>query len=244
MERVRAGLGIVAPASRRVAQAQAQARCPRAERAWRWVNPVAAPALIWHRRRSAAIPELHMNRIALLTLALAAATASTAALAQSTAAQPMPAQPAAQDAGAHQFHRDHAARGARHGMSRHGRGMEGLARLDANGDGRIARAEIDGKGRMSERLGKDFAAIDANHDGYIVRSELRAYGERMRPQRMAKMQQAFDQRFTGADLNRDGKLSKTEVAEKMPRLAKRFAWMDDNRDGFLSRSELQPVRRR
>jgi Ca2+-binding EF-hand superfamily protein len=66
----------------------------------------------------------------------------------------------------------------------------------------------------------------------------------MRPQRMAKMQQAFDQRFTGADLNRDGKLSKTEVAEKMPRLAKRFAWMDDNRDGFLSRSELQPPRRR
>ena len=53
-----------------------------------------------------------------------------------------------------------------------------------------------------------------------------------------------DQRFTGADLNRDGKLSKAEVAEKMPMLAKRFAWMDDNRDGFLSRKELQPQRRR
>lgn len=182
-----------------------------------------------------------MNRIALLTLALAAATASTAALAQSTAVQP-----AAQDAGAHPFHRGQAGhQGARRdGMRRHGRGMEGLARLDANGDGRIARAEITGKGRMSERLGKDFAAIDANHDGYVVRSELHAYGERMRPQRMAKMQQAFDQRYTGADLNRDGKLSKTEVAEKMPRMARRFAWMDDNRDGFLSRSELQPMRRR
>jgi Ca2+-binding EF-hand superfamily protein len=58
------------------------------------------------------------------------------------------------------------------------------------------------------------------------------------------MQQKFEQRFAAADLNRDGKLSRTEVAEKMPRMEKRFAWMDDNRDGFLSRSELHPAPRR
>jgi Ca2+-binding EF-hand superfamily protein len=63
----------------------------------------------------------------------------------------------------------------------------------------------------------------------------------MRPQRMAKMQQKFEQRFAAADLNRDGKLSRTEASEKMPRLQQRFAWLDDNRDGFLSRSELQPA---
>lgn len=156
-----------------------------------------------------------MKRIALLTLALAAATVSTAAFADG---------------------RSH------HGGFRHARGgMEGIARLDADGDGRISRAELDAKGRMGQFLAKDFAAIDANRDGYIVRSELRAYHERMRPQREAKMRQKFEERFAAADLNRDGKLSRTEVAEKMPRMAKRFAWMDDNRDGFLSRSEMAPA---
>jgi Ca2+-binding EF-hand superfamily protein len=150
-----------------------------------------------------------MNRLSLLVLALAATTASSAALAQ---------------------HPDHGA-------------TRGIARLDANADGRIARAEIArveaaGHGRFAERLGKDFAAIDANRDGFIVRTELQAWHERMKPQRKAKMQQRFDQRFVAAD--RDGKLGKAEVAEKMPRLQQRFAWMDDNRDGFLSRAELRP----
>ncbi len=187
-----------------------------------------------------------MNRIALLTLAVAAAMASTAALAQAAAPAAAPAPHAMH--GDRAMHGDHAGmhrgksdRGARHGR---GRGMQGLARLDANNDGRIARTELAGHGRMAERLGKDFAAIDANRDGYIVRAELRSWHERMRPQRMAARQKMFDQRFAAADLNRDGKLSRTEVAEKMPKLAARFAWMDDNRDGFLGRNELQPRRRR
>ena len=45
-----------------------------------------------------------------------------------------------------------------------------------------------------------------------------------------------------SDLNRDGKLGRAEVSEKMPRLADRFAWLDDNRDGFLTRAELQEGR--
>jgi Ca2+-binding EF-hand superfamily protein len=86
----------------------------------------------------------------------------------------------------------------------------------------------------------DFATIDANRDGFIVRSELRAYHERTRPQRAAERTARFDAKFREADLNRDGKLGRVEVQEKMPRLADRFAWMDDNHDGFLSRAELQP----
>ena len=154
-----------------------------------------------------------MNRLSLLVLALAATAASGAALAQ------------------------HPGHGPTRGHDR------GIARLDANADGRIARAEITGHGRFAERLGKDFAAIDANRDGFIVRTELQAWHERMKPQRMAKMQQRFDQRFAAADTNRDGKLGKAEVAEKMPHLQKSFAWMDDNRDGFLSRAELRPRHR-
>jgi Ca2+-binding EF-hand superfamily protein len=151
-----------------------------------------------------------MNRIALLVLAVAATTASTAALAQ--------------------MHRHHAG--------------SGISRLDANHDGRIARSEIPatkaGHGKYAAMFAKDFAAIDANHDGYVVRTELQSWHQRMKPQRMAKMKQRFEQRYASADLDRDGKLSKSEVAQKMPRLEQHFAWMDDNRDGFLSRTELHP----
>jgi Ca2+-binding EF-hand superfamily protein len=51
--------------------------------------------------------------------------------------------------------------------------------------------------------------------------------------------QHMEERFNAADINRDGKLGRVEVDEKLPRLKDRFAWLDENRDGFLSRAELQ-----
>lgn len=152
----------------------------------------------------------------------------------------------------------------------HKRGMHGgIERMDTDNDGRVSRAEFDaakaarearmaqfadkhpekaarwaGRRKDGARHGLDFVAVDANRDGYIVRSEVRGWHERMRPQREAEFAQRRAERFEEADINRDGKLSKLEVGEKMPRLAKSFAWMDEDRDGFLSRSELQPPRRR
>jgi Ca2+-binding EF-hand superfamily protein len=129
----------------------------------------------------------------------------------------------------------------------HGRGHFDPARLDANGDGRLSRDEVaaapagrDGKNRLLE----NFEAIDANRDGHLTRAELRAWHERQRPQREARMRERFEQRFVEADLNRDGRLSRVEVDEKMPWLSQRFAWLDDNGDGFLSREELRPQRSR
>ena len=110
----------------------------------------------------------------------------------------------------------------------------GIARLDADGDGRISKAELGDRGAMA----KDFAAIDSNRDGYIVRSEVNAWEAKQRPIREQAREAKFAATFAAADLNGDGKLSKVEASEKMPRMAKRFAWMDDNRDGFLSRAEL------
>ena len=145
------------------------------------------------------------------------------------------------------------AEGARAHRGMHG----GIERFDTDQDGRISRAEFD-KARAerdarmaqhpdrAEHAGKkqhaplDFDALDANRDGYIVRSEVAAYHERMRPQREAERKARFDAKFRAADLNRDGKLGRVEVQEKMPRLADRFTWMDENHDGFLSRAELQP----
>ena len=84
-----------------------------------------------------------MNRIALIVLALAAATASSTALAQ--------------DHG-----RDGHQQGKHHQGKHQGRHHRGIASLDANADGRISRAELADKGRRAGRLDKHFDAIDAN----------------------------------------------------------------------------------
>lgn len=126
----------------------------------------------------------------------------------------------------------------KHGRGHRGRG--GIARLDADHDGRLSRQEVAGKARLEQR----FAAIDASRDGYVVRAELRGWHERMRPQREAERARRFGEKFSAADSNRDGRLSRMEVAAGMPRLEQRFAWMDENRDGFLDRAELEPRRRR
>jgi len=153
--------------------------------------------------------------------------------------------------------------GTRHG--RHGGGMhDGMQRMDKDGDGRISRAEFDaGKAAREARMAKfaakhgdtsradgkprhgfDFDAVDADNDGYVVRSEVRAWHERMRPQMQAAFAERMAERFAAADINKDGKLSRLEVGEKLPRLEKSFAWMDEDRDGFLDREELKPQRHR
>ncbi|MFE0500746.1 EF-hand domain-containing protein [Lysobacter soli] len=125
------------------------------------------------------------------------------------------------------------------GHGRHGGGMDRIVKADADGDGRISRTEA-GSLRF---IGEKFAEIDTNRDGYIVRSELTRYHERMRPQHEAERAKRAEERFAAADLNKDGKLSRVEVSEKMPRLEKSFAFMDEDRDGFLTRADLAPPKR-
>lgn len=111
-----------------------------------------------------------------------------------------------------------------------------MIKLDSDKDGRLSRAELAGSATFAAK----FAEMDRDRDGYLVRGELRSYQQRMRPQRQAEHAKRAEARFASADLNRDGKLSKVEVSEKMPHLGSGFAWMDENRDGFLSRNELRP----
>ena len=206
-----------------------------------------------------------MNRIALLTLALAAAATSAVAIAQQPTSSARThhasmdanhdgvidrAEAATNPRFAARFDQRDRNRDGRLGADErphwggHGghHGNRDMARMDANGDGRIARDEIPGHGQHQEKLAAKFAEIDGNHDGYLVRSELTAYHARMRPQREAEHARRFDAHFVTADLNRDGKLSRVEVSEKMPQMTKGFAWMDENHDGFLSREELRPKR--
>lgn len=111
--------------------------------------------------------------------------------------------------------------------------MIGAIRLDADGDGRVSRAEA-----ADSRLAERFEAMDRNRDGYLVASELRDAGRQRRQQRSAQRQQQAQAQFAAADVDRDGKLSRAEVETAMPEMAKAFAFLDEDRDGFLLPADL------
>lgn len=123
----------------------------------------------------------------------------------------------------------------------HGRGgdMVRVIRMDADGDGRISTIEA-ASSRWSER----FAVIDRNGDGYLVRSELAAAAEQRRSEFAAKRAQRFEAKFTEADGDRDGRLSRAEVEANWPHRARAFAFLDEDRDGYLDRADLAPQRQR
>ena len=58
--------------------------------------------------------------------------------------------------------------------------------LDANGDGRISRAEADVAIRIKPSLAELFERTDTNHDGYLTQDEIRAEAARQRAERQAR----------------------------------------------------------
>ncbi|MDH5822547.1 hypothetical protein QFW77_06025 [Luteimonas sp. RD2P54] len=57
--------------------------------------------------------------------------------------------------------------------------------------------------------------------------------------RAERFAQAMQERFTTADTNRDGRISRDEASAGMPRVAERFDALDTDSDGQLSRDELR-----
>ena len=105
-------------------------------------------------------------------------------------------------------------------------------RADTDGDGRVSRAEAEAAG--SKKSTEWFDKLDTNKDGYVTQDEI----SQARATRRADMQARFNERFQEADANQDGQLSLDEVQAKMPRLADRFTTLDKDKNGTLSKEEL------
>lgn len=58
--------------------------------------------------------------------------------------------------------------------------------LDANGDGRISRAEAEVAIRIKPSLADLFQRTDTNHDGYLTQDEIRAEAARQKAERQAR----------------------------------------------------------
>lgn len=101
------------------------------------------------------------------------------------------------------------------------------ARLDANNDGAIDRAEAAAAPRLAER----FDQLDADKDGRLTAGE--------RPQRHGWRRGHRGHRMMARlDTDKDGRISKAEAAAD-PKFAERFAKMDFNRDGYADRADVQ-----
>ncbi len=127
-----------------------------------------------------------------------------------------------------------------------------FARMDANRDGFVTRAEADalqarrgerrqkhagqvGKGAGHRDPARMFARLDANSDGSITRAEADA-ARTARAQRTAAKGKpvtanavAFGGLFERADSNRDGTISRAEFTAAPPRAGKRHAAIDQGR---------------
>lgn len=98
-----------------------------------------------------------------------------------------------------------------------------VAALDTNQDRSISAAEMPG-------AGKALLALDKNGDGAIALEEVMP----PRPEQSGGSPDLVNSLFS-FDENKDGKLSKTEVPERMQGI---FARADTNTDGLLTREEL------
>ncbi len=110
------------------------------------------------------------------------------------------------------------------------RGFPVMAALDANADGVISAEEIDG-------AAKALKALDKNADGKLTEDETRpSFGGRGGPGGGGRNPEEMVTRLLNDnDKDKDGKLSKAEVPERMQGI---FTRADADKDGFATKEEL------
>jgi len=108
-----------------------------------------------------------------------------------------------------------------------GQGVAKLKAMDKNGDGQISRDEAS----AHPKLAKHFDQIDTNKDGQLSADELRAAHAK-----------GAAMKLKAIDKDGDSRISRAEAEAKSPRLAQNFDRLDTNKDGYLSKDELAAAR--
>ena len=108
-------------------------------------------------------------------------------------------------------------------------------KADTNKDGKLSLAEA--KAGMPQ-IAAAFTALDSQKHGYLTRDEVAGAEQVLTRIAIDQWHQRNAKAFATLDTNKDGKLSKVELAAKMPRLAKSFAFLDEDHDGSLSAIEF------
>jgi Ca2+-binding EF-hand superfamily protein len=113
-----------------------------------------------------------------------------------------------------------------------------FAAADANGDGRLDRAEAQ---TLGERVAANFDRIDANADGQIDPQEIAKarHHARHRGGERAAFHRGL---MRGMDDDGDGSISRVELGNKVPKLVQEFTAIDGNGDGELSPEEMRAHR--
>lgn len=100
------------------------------------------------------------------------------------------------------------------------------ARIDANNDGVVDRAEA----AKFPQLAAKFDTLDTNKDGKLSADERKAQQRGMRDR-------AKHGGMMAADTDKDGRISRAEA--QAANLGDRFAQMDVNKDGYVDRADMQ-----
>lgn len=111
---------------------------------------------------------------------------------------------------------------------------QGMARPDANGDGKVTLAEF-----KTSRVAMMMRA-DANKDGKLAKAEMEAAAARRAEAGGKEGKGGGGRMFGMLDANKDGFLVASEI-EKM--VERRFSRMDLNGDGSLTAAEMQAARK-
>jgi Ca2+-binding EF-hand superfamily protein len=117
-----------------------------------------------------------------------------------------------------------------------------FAKLDANKDGKLTAADVQGKtGKQAKMATALIARADANKDKVVTRAEFDTLTGKIkaRLEKAAESNGPGDRLFAHADANKDGRVS---LAEMQQDALSRFDRVDANKDGKVTPAERKQAR--